>query len=447
MKNKKRVVLVIAFLILFAIYVAVNVRGEYLQTLEIGEQYVEVFKQNLKYKVSVIVVNFAVLYIATYITTRCIKRGLKKFFEEDKKEMPKLPNKSISLILSIVVSMITSNMLIEKTMLALNGAYFGVNDPVFNVDIGYYIFQKPFIEALIIYFIGLMILYTVYIAAYYIISFNKYFERGINPETLKKNTFVKQIITNIVLIILAVSAITIVKVQDVVCGKFLNLSNGISLYGAGLIDVTIKVWGYRIFAVIISVCAIMAIRNFKKENFKKVIGWLSTIPIYLIALFLVILVFDLVYINKNELDKEKSYIQDNIALTKKAYDINIDEIEMPVVTPSVTITILGGIMGPSPPEIVIKPAANSSSYPSFFISGYMTDPIAATVPGAEPDRAAKKAQATTVAIANPPRILLSKASANRTNRFEMPPSSISFPARMKNGIAIKENESIAVNIF
>ena len=328
MKNKKRVVLVIAFLILFAVYVAVNVRGEYLQTLEIGEQYVEVFKQNLKYKVSVIVVNFAVLYIATYITTRFIKRGLKKFFEEDKKEMPKLPNKSISLILSIIVSMITSNMLIEKTMLALKGAYFGVNDPVFNVDIGYYMFQKPFIEALIIYFIGLMVLYTIYIAAYYIISFNKYFEKGIDPATLKKNTFVKQIITNIVLIILAVSAITIVKVQDVVCGKFLNLSNGISLYGAGLIDVTIKVWGYRIFAVIISVCAIMAIRNFKKENFKKVIGWLSTIPIYLIALFLVILVFDLVYINKNELDKEKSYIQDNIAFTKKAYDINIDEIEI-----------------------------------------------------------------------------------------------------------------------
>ncbi len=328
MKNKKRVVLVIAFLILFAVYVAVNVRGEYLQTLEIGEQYVEVFKQNLKYKVSVIVVNFAVLYIATYITTRFIKRGLKKFFKEDKKEMPKLPNKSISLILSIIVSMITSNMLIEKTMLALKGAYFGVNDPVFNVDIGYYMFQKPFIEALIIYFIGLMVLYTIYIAAYYIISFNKYFEKGIDPATLKKNTFVKQIIANIVLIILAVSAITIVKVQDVVCGKFLNLSNGISLYGAGLIDVTIKVWGYRIFAVIISVCAIMAIKNFKKENFKKVVGWLSTIPIYLIALFLVILVFDLVYINKNELDKEKSYIQDNIAFTKKAYDINIDEIEI-----------------------------------------------------------------------------------------------------------------------
>ena len=328
MKNKKRVILVITFLVLFAIYLAVNLRGEYLQALEIGEKYVEVFKQNLKYKSSVIIINFAVLYIATYITTRFIKRGLKKFFEEDKKEMPKLPNKSISLILSTIVSMITSNILIEKTMLAINGAYFGVNDPVFNVDIGYYMFQKPFIEALIIYFIGLMALYTVYIAIYYIIVFNKYFENGIDPTTLKKNTFIKQITLNIILIVLAVSAITIVKVQDVVGEKFLNLSNGISLHGAGLIEVTIKVWGYRIFAVIISVCAIMAIKNFKKENFKKVIIWLSTIPVYLVALFLIIVIFDLVYINKNELDKEKTYIQDNIAFTKKAYDINIDEIEI-----------------------------------------------------------------------------------------------------------------------
>ena len=92
-KNKKRVILVIVFLILLAIYIAVTVRGEYLQALEIGEQYVEVFKQNIKYKVGVALVNFAILYIATYITTRFIKRGLKKFFDDDKKEMPKLPNK------------------------------------------------------------------------------------------------------------------------------------------------------------------------------------------------------------------------------------------------------------------------------------------------------------------------------------------------------------------
>ena len=328
MKNKKRAVLVIVFLILLAIYIAVTVRGEYLQTLEIGEQYVEVFKQNIRYKVGVVLVNFAVLYIATYITTRFIKRGLKKFFEDEKKEMPRLPNKSISLILSVIISLISSNFITEKVMLAFNTAWFGIYDPIFNMDVGYYMFQKPFIEAIIIYFIALLVIYSIYIAVYYIIVFNKYFEKGIDRTTLRKNTFIKQLGANIILIVLGLAAITLVKVQDVVNSKFLTLSDGTSLYGAGLIEATIKTWGYRIFAFIILFAAIMAIVNFKKENFKKIMAWICIIPGYLVVLFVVMLGFDLIYVNNNELDKEKKYIEKNIEFTKNAYGINVDEIEI-----------------------------------------------------------------------------------------------------------------------
>ena len=327
-KSKKRAILVITFLIILAIYIAVTLRGEYLQTLEIGEQYVEAFKQNIKYKIGVALVNFAVLYIATYITTRFIKRGLKKFFDDDKKEMPKLPNKSISLILSAVISIISSKLITEKVMLAFNTAWFGINDPIFNMDIGYYMFQKPFIEAIIIYFIALLAIYSIYIAVYYIIVFNKYFDKGIDRATLKKNTFLKQLITNLVLVVLGLSAITLVKVQDVVNTKFLTLSDGTGLYGAGLIEATIKTWGYRIFAFVILISAIMAIINFKKENFKKIMKWLCVIPAYLVTLFVVMISFDLIYVNKNELDKEKKYIAKNIEFTKNAYNINVDEIEI-----------------------------------------------------------------------------------------------------------------------
>ena len=155
-KNKKRVIIVIAFLILLAIYSYVTLRGDYLEILGIGQGYVEVFEQNTKYKIGVIVVNFVILYIGTYITTKFIKRGLKKFFDEEKIEMPKLPNKSICLILSTIVSIIISKTLTEKTILALNTAWFGFLDPIFNMDIGYYIFQKPFIESIILYFIIIM---------------------------------------------------------------------------------------------------------------------------------------------------------------------------------------------------------------------------------------------------------------------------------------------------
>ena len=327
-KNKKRVILVISFLILFAIYVAINLRGEYLKTLGIGQEFIGVFEQNVKYKFGVILINFAFLYIATYITTIFIKRGLKKFFDEEKLEMPKLPNKSISLIFSAIASMITSSFLTEKAMLALNTAWFGITDPIFNLDIGFYMFQKPFIETLLVYFVALMVVYSLYIALYYIIAFNVYFDKGINPETLKKNTFLKQLITNVVLAIVGISAITLINVQDVLFGKFLNLSSEMSLYGAGLTDATIKVWGYGIFSFVILICSVMAIKNFGKNKFKKVMFWLIGIPVYLVLLFVVIVGFDLIYVKRNELDKEKTHINYNIKYTKDAYNINIEEIEI-----------------------------------------------------------------------------------------------------------------------
>ena len=327
-KNKKRVVLVIAFLVLLAIYAVINLRGEYLKTLQIGQEYIGIFEQNVKFRFGVMFINFAVLYIATYITTRFIKRGLRKFFEEEKKEMPKLPNKSISFIFSAIASDITSRFLVEKAMLAFNTAWFGISDPIFNLDIGYYMFQKPFIETVLIYFVALMVIYSIYIALYYIIIFNVYFDKGINPETLKKNTFLKQLITNVVLAIIGISGITLMNVQDVLFGKFLNLSSEMSLYGAGLTDVTIKIWGYATFSIVILICSIMAIKNFGKNRFKKVMLWLSTIPLYLVLFFVVIVGFDLMYVKRNEMDKEKTYINYNIKFTKNAYNLNIDEIEI-----------------------------------------------------------------------------------------------------------------------
>lgn len=327
-KSKKRLVIVLIFLILFAIYLFVAIRGEYLQTLEIGENFLSVFKNSIKYKVNVILINFVVLYIATYITTLFIKKGLKKFFDEEKKTMPKLPNKSISLIFSAIVSMIMGSLLTDKVMLALNATWFGKSDPVFGLDIGYYMFQKPLIETLIIYFIVLMVVYSIYIAVYYIITFNIFFDKGVDRQTLKKSLFFKHIITNVVLIAIAGAGLILVKTQDVVFSKFLTLSDGTSLYGAGTIEATVKTWGYRIFAIVVLICSIFAIHNFKKESFKKTGLWLCGIPAYLVVLFIVMIGTDLIYVNNNELDKEKPYIENNIEFTKNAYNINIDEVEI-----------------------------------------------------------------------------------------------------------------------
>lgn len=116
----------------------INCRAEYLELLEIGENYTEVFYQNIKYKIAIGITNFVFIFILICITNSFIKKGLKKFFEEEKIEMPKLPNKSLALIISLIIAMITPNLFLEKLILFRNSAQFGIPDPIFNMDIGFY---------------------------------------------------------------------------------------------------------------------------------------------------------------------------------------------------------------------------------------------------------------------------------------------------------------------
>lgn len=328
MKNKKRKIFVTVLLIVFFIITYVSLRGEYLHILGIGEEYVDIFKENLKHKIIVFACGFLIVYIATYITTLIIKKGLKKFFEEEKKEMPKLPNKSISLLFGIIAGLFVTNTITQKAILAFNSTLFTKTDPVFNLDIGYFAFQQPLIEAVILYLIGLVAILTLYVAAYYIIVFNKFFDEGINMETLKKSSFIKQLITSIVIIVILSSIFIVIQVQDTVFDKYITVGKDVELTGAGLVDVTVKVWGYRIFAVLILVCLVLALIYFKQHKYKKMNITIGVIPAYLVLLFLVMIGVDLLYVNPNELDKEKEYISYSIEYTKNAYNINTNEIEI-----------------------------------------------------------------------------------------------------------------------
>ena len=146
-KNSKiRMILVILFILIFAITSYIQVRGSYLEYLELGENYVDVFYTNLAYRYALMAINFVLLFFLIYMTNRGIKKGLKPFFEKEKKEIPKLLNKSIALVISIIVSVIVSNAMMQNIMLVMANTSFGISDPIFGLDIAYFVFPKPLIE-------------------------------------------------------------------------------------------------------------------------------------------------------------------------------------------------------------------------------------------------------------------------------------------------------------
>ncbi len=323
-KSKTRKWLVILFLIVYALINYIQLRGSYLEYMELGEQYINVFKTNLIYRYSIMAVNFVILYFIIYMTNRGIKKGLKPFFAKEKKTMPKLLNKSLALVISAIVSVIISSIFVQKIMLMINSTAFGIQDTVFNLDIAYYIFQKPVIQGLVLYAIALIVGITIYMALYYIIAFNQFFD-GVDGNMLKESLFMKKLLRNIFLVVIGIAIFTVLNTQNILFGKMLTVNDDIDIIGAGLIESTIKLWGYIIFAFIIVIISFRALKFFKEGNTSKVLKNLAVIPVYLVALFIIMVVFDLVFVNSNELDKEKENIAENIKNTKNAYQLNIEE--------------------------------------------------------------------------------------------------------------------------
>lgn len=323
MKNLRRIV-VILFIIILGIGMYIATRGSFLEYKELGEEYLSIFKINTLYKYIIMLANFVLIFFIMYFANRGIKKGLEVFFEQEKKEMPKFPNKSIALVVAVISSIIVSSILTPKVILYASNVSFERTDLVFNLDISFYMFMEPLIKMILLYFMGIFIFLTIYSVIYYIIAFNRYFD-GIDKETLKKSYLVKHIIRYVRFLSIGFAFYTLVKTLDIVFNVFITTNTGLQLVGAGKTDVTIKVIGNVLLSMLIVISIFLATISLKKNEKSKMIKYILTIPAYLMCMFIVMIGYDLIFVSSNEYDKEKQYIERNIEYTKQAYGINIDD--------------------------------------------------------------------------------------------------------------------------
>ena len=323
MKESIKRIIVIIFIVLIAIFTFISTRGSFLEYKELGEKYVSIFKTNLTYRYTIMAINFLVTFTIMFFTNRGIKKGLKVFFDEEKKEMPKLFNKSISLVIAVISSIVVGIVFTPKVILYASNVSFEKTDLIFNLDISFYMFLEPLIKMGLIYIMIILVFLIVYSMIYYILVFNKYFE-GIDKETLKNSFLVKHIIKHTRFLSIVFAIYTLIGTLDIVFSGFITTSSKLQLTGAGVTDVTIKIVGNIIFSILIVISIFMATSNLKKGNKSKLIKNILVIPAYLVFMFVVMVGFDLIYVSSNKYDKEKKYIERNIEYTKQAYGINAE---------------------------------------------------------------------------------------------------------------------------
>ncbi len=337
---RKKVVLIISLLAIIIGYVFA--RGNFLEIKGIGERYLSVFKTDTIYMTVTFIINFVLLYFSFYFTNRTIKKGLKVFFDDEKKEMPKFPNKSVCFVIALIGSALSSKMLLNKILLCFSGSQFGITDSVFGWDISFFVFIKPLIQFILVYLFVLVVATLAYAVVYAIIILNMSFD-GVSRESLKKCDLIGKVGPRVKMIAVLIGFIIIAfMVLNIGNEKFIDieLNDGTeySLNGAGQADTTVKMIGYIILSILAVVSILKAYKGLKEKSLRRVLGHLAVVPIYLIALAVVLALYQLIFIGSNSLEKNQEFLKANIDKTRQAYGITSENISKEELEYSGTIT-------------------------------------------------------------------------------------------------------------
>jgi uncharacterized protein len=201
----------------------------------------------------------------------------------------------------------------QEWVLFTNRVDFGVKDPQFNQDIGFYVFQLPFLRFIADWlFAGLVIVLLVTAVAHYLnggIRFQSPFQR-VTPQ-------VKAHLS----VILAVMAL--VKTAQYYLDRFnLDFSERGVVTGASYTDVKAQLPALNLLIFISIVAAGLFIWNIWRR------GWV--LPIIAVGLWgFVSIVIGTIYpagvqkfrVEPNEFQNEQEYIERNIAATRRAFDL------------------------------------------------------------------------------------------------------------------------------
>ncbi len=218
-----------------------------------------------------------------------------------------------SIILSILLG-ISESVNWEKILIYLNRVPMGVKDPIFGQDLGFYLFQLPFLEYFrnwLSFAIGLIL---VLVVLFYFVKKAIHFgyqKLSIHPPA----KFHISLILGAYLLLQAAAFWINAR-------KILYSTQGV-VYGAGYTDVQVNLLAFRVAMIFFTVAAVIVIGTSRREDIRlPFISIISVAAIYLLISGLLPGIVQRAMVSPNELDRERPYLINEIDLTRKAYGLD-----------------------------------------------------------------------------------------------------------------------------
>lgn len=191
----------------------------------------------------------------------------------------------------------------------------GKVDPIFNNDIGFYLFRLPFIEMIQNSFIVLVFFITLVLLVFYLSSGALNIQGG-SAESYRSKA-VRHLSINIGLWLLLMTWGYYLQRYDL-----LYSSSGI-VYGASYTDIYVSLPVFWVMGILCLVLAGIAFSQLYRPNFRYlVIGAIITAAIGIVGQGILPVAIQKLVVEPNELELESPYIRYNIEQTRQAYKLD-----------------------------------------------------------------------------------------------------------------------------
>ncbi len=367
-KGKAGVIVLAAALLLIALFFGtiVSFITDYWWFKDLG--YTQVFFKKLFTELKIAIPSFILITVLASLYLRSLKRSYLKKTETAEEGLSDLNIRrvtlGISVLFSLLLSYIITTTLWKQLLYFANSTEFGDSDPVFNLDISFYVFKLAFFRSALSIAYTAVILFILVTVAYYafLISARKpksFEEKEVyQAETVADNPFGDFLNMNInlkqpvsldaqaprtllrvsakQLTILAVILFALIVVTFTFKQFDLLYTDSGTVFGAGFTASKITMNLYRIEAVLAVAAAVMTVVYTRKKAWRKLLYVPAAMILVGIAGSLVASAVQSLIVSPDELNREQKYLEYNIQYTQDAY--GVDQVKTEAFNANETLT-------------------------------------------------------------------------------------------------------------
>lgn len=337
MKGKQKGLIITIAIIFFAL-LFINKIANFIVNIEWYSEvkYLSIYFTKLLAVLKLMIPIFLVIFGAIYFYYRSLRKSIRAYVNNGVVDVVsrKKENKIflwVNLLLSLILSYAIAGSYWYSILQFENSVPFGVLDPIFSLDVSFYVFKLPLIESIYGTLMSILVfLIIITLISYFILRWkdNLFNIRkpipNINIRDFKSGITKfagRQLSVVAALIMLLLSIGYIIKSLNLVYSP-----RGV-VFGAGYTDTHVTLVFFIISAVVSLMAAFIVFISLQKSKVKPIIISIAVMVALVIVEGIGSQLVQSLYVKSNERRLEQPYIKNNIEYTRKAFNIENAQID------------------------------------------------------------------------------------------------------------------------